>query len=30
MVHVEGQENPVSARKAEKKKLKVTGDAGKC
>ena len=29
MVYVEGQENPVSARKAKKRKLKVTGDAGR-
>ena len=29
MVHVEGQERPISAREAKKRKVKVTGDAGR-
>ena len=29
MVHVEGQELPISTQKAKKRKLKVTGDAGR-
>ena len=29
MVHVEGQKLPISTQKAKKRKLKVTGDAGR-
>ena len=29
MVHVEGQKLPISAREAKRRKVKVTGDAGR-